>query len=622
MTSRNLQTRILFGGGWATDFGPTAQVAIEPGGVIRVPYFTEVENMRFTLNGGLRKIEGTNKLNSIALNGGATVRGLFDFWVLGTGASATQHRVCHVGDDVMKDDADGVFTSILASADRVDTSVPSYATFEDVCIIMSDANEAPLKWTGSGNASTLGTNTPRFSFGVQHKNRFWGAGVRTNKSRLYYSEPLSVSGGGADGDWNGVEAGFIDIDPDDGDEIRALASHKGDLFVFKGPYHGSIHRIAGDTPLGGVTVFGAATAPEPFSRTIFVRGLGAAGHNSIFRWKDDLGFIDGRTASIHSLNATAAFGDFREAALSLPINGYLRTRVNKTVLKSAWAASNPSTECVEIALAIDASTDNNMVLCMDYRFEPVRWSKRPAYPAQCMSVVIDQTADNRGIVFFGDTAGFIHKSEQANRSISETTAISAKATMPFIDYGSPIRMKTLERVGVGIQPKGAYNGTFAWSRDDRSQQSTTFDQGGGDVLAGTQNTAGCSAVDVGAGAGILTFSSALSINAGEKVSITGTTSYNGVYTVLTTNPGLSFNVSGTFVGSEAGTARTSSTANFFILGTSTLGGTRFVNRWMSLEEGGEFRAVELELSQGVLDQDLEVHELFTEISINADSTEN
>ena len=94
---------------------------------------------------------------------------------------------------------------------------------------------------------------------------------------------------------------FIDIDPDDGDEIRGLASHRGDLFVFKGPYVGSIHRISGDTPLSGVTVFGSSLSPTPFSKTIFVRGLGAAGHNSIFRWKDDLGFIDGRTASANAM---------------------------------------------------------------------------------------------------------------------------------------------------------------------------------------------------------------------------------------------------------------------------------------------------------------------------------
>ncbi len=687
MTTQNVQAKLLFNGGWATDFGPTSTVALQQDGTIQIPFLVNAENLVYDLDGGPRKIDGTERVNSTALASGSTIRGLTDFWILGTGASATQHRVLHVNNDVMKDDADGTFTSILASADRVTTSIPSYSVFDDDLMIMSDADEAPLRWTGSGNASTLGTNTPKFAFGITHKNRFWGAGAIANKSRLFYSEPLP---NGANGNWDEVEAGFIDIDPDDGDEIRGLVSHKGEVWVFKGPYLGSIHRIAGDTPLGGVTAFGSSTQPIPFSREIFVRGLGAAGHNSIFRFRDDIGFIDAKTGSIRSLNATAAFGDFREASLSLPINDFLLERVNKGRLQRAWAVSDVSHGYVLITLAIDGSTTNNIVLCMDHRFETPRWSQWPAVVAESMTSVIDPTRSLRQTPFIGDTSGFMRRLGAANKSIDGITAINFKATLPYINYGNPVSFKTFSRGSVGIEPRGNYNGTFGWSRDNNAQQTTTFSQGGGDVLAGdvttgtvtltggtstfisflTSTAHGLSVGDVisyrgdsGAITAIAQNSTDITVTAGthsllvgDLVTIGATTDYNGEFTVTAISAGVSFDVTATFTSDQTGTFAASNynakhtivtiasttifhvpgaviadtpgtwerstTANFFVLGTSTLSGSRFVDRFFSLEEGGEFRSIQYEITQTGLNEDIALHSIFTEIEPGADSTEN
>jgi len=623
MTTRNLQARLLFDGGWATDFGPTAHVTIAQDGTLRVPFLADAENAVFDLDGGPRKVGGTERINSSALNGGATVRGLTDFWVL---ATDSQHRVVHVGDELMKDDADGVFASIRPSA-RDTTSIPSYAVYDDELIIMSDVTgEVPLKWTGSGNASTLGTNTPDGAFGVTHKNRFWMAGVAATKSRLFYSEPLP---NGAGGDWDAVEAGFIDIDPNDGDEIRGLASHKGILWVFKGPNDGSIHKILGDTPLDGVTVFAGTTQPVPFTKDIFVRGLGAAGQNSIFRFSDDIGFIDAKTGSIRSLNATDRFGDFREAALSFPINDFLINRVNKSRLKGAWAVQDVAHGGVMITIPIDSSTTNNAVLYMDYRFETPRWSIWPAVVAECMASVIDVANNNRQSIFLGDTSGFVRRSRVANRSIDETGAISYKVTLPHLDFGNPVAMKTFARGSVGIEPKGNYNGTFGWERDDNVQQTTTFDQGGGDVLAGTGFSTPIvtnvqNGTDVTFGTGLI----AHGLSVGDLVSIFWDSApgsgYNGVYTVTAVVNILQFEVTVDFIAGVGGGGRMSrsTTANFFTLGLSELSGARFVDRFFTLEEGGEFRSVQFQLTQTGVNEDIAVHSIFAEFEVGADSTEN
>jgi hypothetical protein len=522
-------------------------VSVGKDGVIRIPFLAEAENCFFHLDGGPQKIGGTARINSTELNSGAKIRGLVDFFVLATGA---HHRVVHAGNDLMADAADGTFASIDPGT-RNTSAVVSYAVFDDELIIMSDkATEVPLKWTGTGDASALGTNTPDCAFGVTHKNRFFMAGSAVG-SRLYYSEPLPA---GAGGDWDAVEAGFIDIDPDDGDEIRGVISHKEKLWIFKGPNIGSIHVLSGDTPLGGVTAFASSTQPEPYSLQIFVRGLGAAGQNSIFRFRDDIGFIDAKTASIRSLNATAQFGDFREVALSFPINDWLLENVNPAQLKKAWAVSDVANGRVLVTLATGSSTTNKVVISMDHRFETPRWSKWPAIEAECMALVIDSDNSNRQSVFIGDTDGFVRRTNTANRKIDNGSdgeiAINYKVKLPYIDYGNPIAMKTLARASVGIRPRGNYTGTFSWSRDRGTTQSVNFDQSGGDVLGGT-----------------------------------------------------------------------GSTPHVFTLGASQLGGGDFIDRFFSLEEGGEFRSIQYMVTQTGIDEDLDLHSFFTEVELGADSME-
>jgi hypothetical protein len=627
MTTQNIQARLLFNGGWATDFGPSAPVTLGQDGVIQVPFLVESENAVYDLDGGPKKIGGTERLNATALNSGATVRGLVDFWAILSSGSPEQHRVVHAGDDLMADSADGSFSSILGSLDARDTNaIPSYAIYDDDLIIMSDVvGEVPLRWPGSGNAAVLGTNTPSCAFGVTHKNRFWMAGDVTKSSRLYYSEPLP---NGANGDWNEVEAGFIDIDPDDGDEIRGLVSHKGRLWVFKGPYNGSIHIISGDTPLGGVTAFASSTQPQPFEKDIFVRGVGAAGHNSIFRFRDDIGFIDAKTASIRSLNATDQFGDFREASLSLPINDkFLLDRVNKAVLKSAWAAQDIAHGSVLINLAIDTATDNNTILNMDHRFDPPRWSHWPSVVGQCLATVIDQTRGNRQTPFIGDVDGFVRRTNAINRSIDKTTAINYKATLPYLDFGNPVVMKTFARGSVGIEPRGDYNGTFGWSRDDNAQQTTTFNQGGGDVLAGTTTSRVTAPVAEPDGTNPMQWSTsgAHGFSVGDIIAINGTTTYNGVYTIVAVSSSILYKIAFTRAGGgvgETGAVQTSAISNFFALGTSTLSGARFVDRFFSLEEGGEFRSIQFQVTQNGLNEDIAIHSLYVELELGADSTEN
>lgn len=458
MTAKSLFFRHVFGGGFASDFGENAEPELSDN-VVVIPYLVDADNVIYSLDGGPHKAPGTTKLSS-ELEGGAEIKGLFDAWFSGTSGSSSQHRICHVGTKIKKDDGDGMFTDLFTGLET--DKVPSYAMLEDLLVIASDSTaDVPKSWDGS-TAQNLAGSPQNFAILTEHKNRLWAAGVVTNPSRLYYCASLNPE------DWTGSGSGFIDISPDDGDVITGLASHKNELWVFKGPYKGSIHRIINDSP-------------ADFARKTFITGLGAAGHNTIFKFKDDLGFMwaDG---SVHSLNATAAFGDFSEAALSRDIREWLVQNINFSQIKHFWAANNEQGGYILFSVAVNGATTNNYTLMMDYRFNPVRWALWPAFVSGSLICAVDPAANNKRILLAGGTDGFVRKYDQANRSIDGTTGISYKWTTPFINYGSSITTKTLSNMSLALVRKNDGTISFGWRRDNKEQQTISVSQAGYDVL--------------------------------------------------------------------------------------------------------------------------------------------
>jgi hypothetical protein len=530
MFQRTQVIRHVFSGGWATDLGPTVDVAPDQSGKISIPFLLEAQDCIFELDGGPHKIGGTTEVNSSAVASGAVVTGVYDYWRQGTGGSPARRRVLHAGTVIMADADDASFSNIFTG--MTSGAVPSYCTFDDLLIISSDATgDVPKSWDQT-TAQDLAGSPPRFSFCVSHKNRAWAAGNFAAPSRLYYSANTDPE------DWTGAGSGSIDIDPDDGDIITGLVSHKDRLFVFKGPNKGSIHQITGSAPTGA----------DAFARVPFVKGIGACWHNAIFPYGDDIGFVS-QFGSVHSLSATAAYGDFFGASLSRQINTWIFNHLNYGRLRYIGAATDPMNGLVYITISVDANSTNNCCLVMDYRLAPdlIRWSYVPSYDFGSLSLFVDTNGIRR--VLGGGNDGFVYRLNIIDRSIDAASAISYRVKTPYLNYGNPMLMKTLNGLSVGIAPKGNYNMTVGWTRDNNAQQTTTIAQGGADVL---------------------------------------------------------------------GTA----TNNQFTLGTSTLGGSQFVDRFAETEEGGEFRSIQYEILQSGVNEDVEIHSISAMIAPGAISTEN
>jgi hypothetical protein len=530
MASKAITVRHEFGGGWNSDAGPTADVAPDQSGKVVIPYLIDAENVYYELDGGPHLIGGTSKVNSSVINSGAVITGLYDYWRQGTAGSPARRRVVHSGTKVFSDTDDGSFATTLFTG-LESGKVPNYSTFDDTLIIASDSTvDVPKSWNQT-TAQNLAGTPPRFSFSVTHKGRQFAAGVFGNPSKLYYSVAFDPE------DWAGAGSGSISIDPDDGDMITGIASYKGELIIFKGPNKGSIHRLTG-------------SSSTDFAVTPFVRGLGAAWQNAIFPFQDDLGFVS-QHGTVHSLKATAAFGDFNDAALSRPINKWIQQHLNYNRLRYITAVNDPLQGWVLITMSIDANSTNNVVLMMDYRKYPdqaVRWAQWPAISAGSLGLFVDTNNIKR--ILIGGNDGYVRRSNVVDRSLDSVTAISFKVTTPFMNYGNPMQMKTLQGAGIGISPKGDFDMTFGWTRDGNAQQTVDIAQGGGDVLGDADE-------------------------------------------------------------------------HEFTLGTSTLAGGQFVDRFTPLaEEGGEFRSVQYSVTQNEVNADIELHSITVLVEPGAISTEN
>jgi len=455
----------LFGGGWATDFGPTFYGAPGQNENISLPFLTEAQNVIFAFDGGPRKCPGTDAMTDTSVGSSDSVVGVYDYWRQGASGSPVQKIVIHAGTVVYQANLNGTFSSMQTGLES--GKAPQYDTFDDLLIYASDSTtDVPRSWDQTTNQNLAGS-PPNFAFSQTHKNYQFAAGNASLPSQVNYSVNVNPE------DWTGKGSGNIKINPDDGDHITGIISHRNELFLFKGPNKGSIHRITG-------------SSNADFALTTLVEGLGAGWQNTIFRFGTDVGFIDS-TGSVRSLDATSSFGDYNEAALSYPIETFMRDELSHDRIRKWWAINDSGNSRVLIACSTSGSTTNDIILCMDYRFMAQgerypRWSKWDVFEPASLAMIVD--TNNKRRPFGGDNAGLLQKYEQATRT-ANGKSIAYNVKTPFLTYGSEILMKTIDTVSLGIQAKNSNNITLGWERDNQTQQTQLLSQGSSQAILGS-----------------------------------------------------------------------------------------------------------------------------------------
>jgi hypothetical protein len=472
MATRRQELTHVFAGGWATDFGQVADVTVGADGQVRIPFLLEAKNVYYELDGAPHKIGGRQKYvpasGDPALESGATVTGIFDYWKMGTSLTGTQRRVAMVGTKLWDLDSDSeILSGFTANA------IPNFNTFDDKLII-STTEDVPHSWDQI-TPQVLAGSPPNFSFSVTHKGRLFAAGDVNNPSKVYYSpfdDPENATGFG----WS-----EFNVNPGDGDVVTGLASFRGELWIFKGPHKGSIHRLEGSSALG-VNGSALTLGQDAFKLTPFVEGVGAVAQSTIFRMGNDLAFMwsDG---AIHTLQGTAAFGDMLQSTLSQPINNWLREHIVHSRLRFAQAAVDNQRGYALITVTVNAGSENNEILMIDFRRQPVWWAHWPAEDMASLALMND--TENQGLpsVFGGGYDGYTYRLNGNARNVDTDTAISAEAEAPFLNYGLPFTLKEIDSVALNAAPSGGSTMTFGWTRDDQPEQTVSIVQTSSSRLA-------------------------------------------------------------------------------------------------------------------------------------------
>jgi len=468
MADRTTKVILTFGGGWATDYGPTFTGAPQ-GNALAVPFLLRADNVSYELDGAPHKIGGSTVYGTRLdeSGSGVSVQGLYDYWLQGTAGSETQNYIAYAGTRLLRStNLSGTWTSIKTGLES--GKEPCFETFKALMIWASTSTvDSPQSWDGAAaSTQNLGATAPRFSMMVKHKNLLFAAGVATQPSRLYFSDTLDPT------TWSGGASGSIDIDPDDGDRITALRSHKNELIVFKGPNRLSIHRITGSSPSGS----------DAFARVPFITGVGSINHNGLFAINDDLVFPSPR--GLHSLAATAAFGDYVEAFLARPILSFYQDSLNHNILNTCWGVNYQPRGLAVWTFGLASGSTKNVTLVYDYRFQPGRWAswgQNSSYVnAQCLAIM--QSTARKHKLFAGTTNGYVHQLDVTDRSIASGTSYTGDVLTPFLNFGTSAIKKTAHAGFWSILPKGAYNFSFDYTRDTNASQTVTLAQGGGNTL--------------------------------------------------------------------------------------------------------------------------------------------
>lgn len=447
------------GGGWNTELGPIFSAPPDQTGRLMVPWLVTADNLIYSLDGWPAKMPGAGRVNATATGATDHVIGIFDYWKSNSSGAATQRKVIFAGTSIYSEAGAGTLTAIKAGIEAA--KMPWAEVMNDLIVLATTSTtDVPWKWNQTTFAD-LGGTPPNFSFHVQHKDRMFAAGVESAKSRLYYCAQ------GNPEDWVGAGSGSIDVRPDDGDTITALASHRNELLIWKGPARGAILRLTGSTP-------------SDFALVPYITGVGATNQQALLRRGDDLLWWDHR--GIHSLVATNAYGDYVEGFVSAPIRSWFTKALNHGRFDFVWGANFPSAGYALWTATLSGSSTHDVILGWDYRFDPPRFFRWPAYPVGSIGMVLDTNQET--VPWFGTYTGRVWRGNRVPRDL-DMTSYTFRATWPRLDFGSAMVDKTAVEGRVGFVQKNA-TFTLQWQRDDHTPQSVSITQaGGGDLLGDT-----------------------------------------------------------------------------------------------------------------------------------------
>jgi len=363
--------------------------------------------------------------------------------------------------------ADGTmtFTSVLSAFARDAEVFDAIDGTPDITIVTNTQG----KTLGEYFIQDLGGSPPDFSICREHLGRLW-TNDKTRPDFLHYSSTGNPEEWNGEGDSGGInDLGVGDGDPDG---ITAIfPPFKAQLFVAK---RYRIYRITGFTPLD-------------FQVKVISTNLGCISHRSaVGVEQDDVVFASER--GIHSVIATADFGDLESAYLSADIQPTYQDDLNKDRRDFIQGAYIPIINSIAFSVTRVGESKNRDLYLLNIPTK--QWYRWPDISCEAIATV---KLRGRQTMLVGEDNGVFGlgrlletQKENTFRDFNSSAInLVIKSGLIFPD-NSVYTIKGFKKLGLVFRNKGKTELDTTFTVDDFTEQQLLFTiEGGSDLLGST-----------------------------------------------------------------------------------------------------------------------------------------
>lgn len=353
---------------------------------VRDGYATEAQNVKFSLTGGVSKRDGYSLVTNLDIAGVdfQAITGLYYTKL----SSGTEYRIATIGSRFYYDNA-GTWT--LVNGGTITYAQNNQFIFTTALdnIIFSNDVDAPQRWTGSGNITTVdftslsAASQPTRAKVITYFKNFLIVGNVTENG-VKRPTRFRWSNVGTIGTWSDDD--YIDIDALGGQEIQGIGILGDNLYFLLTDSIYKVSFVGGD---------------DTFIVSKSIDGTGCIAKNSIQEvalnnGQDGLIFLS-KDKQIHFFDGTNI------TDIALYIDDTLDA-LTTSRLPYAVSATDHSDYYLAVSTG-DTATANNLLI--DFNFETLDWSKHTQIDSNAMYSVLDSDGDDQ--IYSGNYHSFIYK---------------------------------------------------------------------------------------------------------------------------------------------------------------------------------------------------------------------
>jgi hypothetical protein len=393
--------------------------------VIGPNQMSDAQNVYF-VGETLCKLFGSRTLNASAVAGTPAITGISDWQT----AAGQRYQVITSGTKIFSStDLSTTFTDVTGAV-TITTGNNNQSTFGSVNNLIircgGETPDAPIKWSGTGNAAALGGTPPVGNICHTVNNFLFITGVAAAPSRLYWSNVIDPETWGA--------ASYVDFRKDDGDKITALSHIDQNLIVFK---RNAILRMdTTTTAVSGTSALGAAIES--------IIGTGCAGANAVDNLPDGKVVFLGTNNHVYIYDGSV----IRDISDQDPPGSNIQPWLDSCVRgKYSIVRYYPTRNQIWVSTTSSGQSTNDVVFIYDYLKNV--WCCKTigrAVNAMCTAIDTRATINHAFVLLTGNYAGQVYEQDYGNNNPEDTNNIIdgyGTTTIQFAGEGETFKPRSI-----------------------------------------------------------------------------------------------------------------------------------------------------------------------------------